>query len=251
MSLEHTRLASVGTRSGDRVALLVVDSHLVLADALGQQLGKEVGPSRVEVARSMEDAHLALEGNGPDILIVHDARSVRDQLGVLRELVAWDVDVLVLALSGSDDTGTIIDALRAGARGWVSKDMDLGALVSAIEQVSHGNLYLSPPVVTSVVDRMLNALPARSFDHDFIDSLSHREMEILRCLVAGLSKREIAARLFLSIHTVRSHVQRMLRRANQHSTLSLIALARQVGVPPIDTEPRRPHLSGERGFPDP
>ena len=233
-SVERDQLLAVRPAAGDMVVLLVVDSHLVFADALAGQLRKEIGPRSVHVARSVEEARQMVEADGSDVLVVHDEQRARDELAMLRELQAHELDVLVLVLSGNEDVTTIIEALRAGARGWISKDMDLDALVDAIAQVSAGRLFLSLPVMTSVVHRLLSTLPVDSVSHSFIDSLTQRELEILRCLVAGMSKREIAARLFLSIHTVRSHVQRLMRRADQHSTLSLIAMARHVGVPPID-----------------
>lgn len=220
--------------NGRTVVLVVIDSHLLFADALAEQLRREIGTSRVVVAQSVTEACESLDPGQPDVVVVHDEHRGHDELGTLHELARHDVDVLVLVLSGTEDVTTIIDALRSGARGWISKDMDMGSVVAAIEQVAQGYLFLSPPVLTTVLHRFLTSMPVVGGNHAFVDSLSQRELEILRCLVAGMSKAEIASRLYLSIHTVRSHIQRMMRRSDQHSTLSLVALARHVGVPPID-----------------
>ena len=223
------------------VVLLVGGSHLVFADALAAQLRESIGPRAVHVAHSVGQARAILDGDGDDVVVLHDEMRTHDGLGMLQELTSAPVDIVVLVLSGTDEVATVIEALRAGASGWISKDMNLEALTEAIAQVAEGHLYLSPPVMSSVLRTLLATLPTHSVTHDFVDSLTQREMEILRCLVAGMTKREVADRLFLSIHTVRSHVQRMMRRADQHSTLALVAMARQVGVPPIeDSQPGPP-----------
>ena len=232
----YSDLSPVAGETGEMVVLLVVDSHLVFADALADQLRKEIAPREVCVVHSLEEARTTLRTQRSDVVVVHDERRVQEELGTLHGLAQQDVDTPILVLSGNEDVATIIAALRAGARGWISKDMDLHSLVEAIGQVAQGHLFLSPPVLTSVVAELLNAAPPVSGSHSFIDSLSQRELQILRCLVAGMSKQEIAAHLFLSIHTVRSHVHRMMKRADQHSTLSLVAMARHVGVPPIELD---------------
>ena len=233
----YSDLSPVAGEAGEMVVLLVVDSHLVFADALADQLRKEIGPREVCVAHSLEEARTTLGKQRSDVVVVHDERRVHEELGTLHGLASQqDVDALILVLSGNEDVATIIAALRAGARGWISKDMDLHSLVEAIGQVAQGHLFLSPPVLTSVVRELLDTAPPVRGSHSFIDSLSQRELQILRCLVAGMSKQEIAAHLFLSIHTVRSHVHRMMKRADQHSTLSLVAMARHVGVPPIELD---------------
>ena len=240
MSEDPKRGKTAGSRSP--VALLVVDSHRVFADALAEQLCSEIEPRGVHVAYSVEEASAALATGDDEVVVIHEEPGAGDGLTMLRELAPRAVDAPVLVLSRSDDVETVIRALRAGARGWISKDMDLEGLLEAMAQVARGHVYLSPPVLSSVVQRLLSAPPEESGGNGFIDSLSQREMEILRCLVAGMSKREVAARLYVSIHTVRSHVQRMMQRAGQHSTMALVAMARSVGVPPMDQD----HLDARR-----
>lgn len=247
-SQEHTELRLPGGAAGQVIALLVVDSHLVFADALADQFRKEIGLHTVHVAHSVEEACTLLEGTVPDVVIVHDESLAHDELAMLDKLTAQSVNVLVLVLSVSEEANTIIAALRGGARGWISKDMDLESLKTAIAQVAQGNLFLSPPVLTTVVRRLLASVPKETAGHRFVDSLSQRELEIMQCLVGGMTKNEIAAHLFLSIHTVRSHVQRMMNRADEHSTVSLIALARHEGISLLDKDDLRPPgLKGAEG----
>jgi DNA-binding NarL/FixJ family response regulator len=110
-------------------------------------------------------------------------------------------------------------------------------------------------MTSDVIRELLSTSGATVRFDDFVDSLSSRELEILRCLVAGMTRREIAGRLFLSVHTVHSHVKRMLRRADQHSALSLVAMVRQLGVTPIDRDdtaaiPTQPRDSDRRSRAD-
>ena len=84
--------------------------------------------------------------------------------------------------------------------------------------------------------RLLDALRAekRAERRDFVSDLSPREYEVLRCLVAGMTKKEVAQRLFLSVNTVRTHVQHLLRAADVHTTLALVTAARELDVTGID-----------------
>jgi DNA-binding NarL/FixJ family response regulator len=91
-------------------------------------------------------------------------------------------------------------------------------------------MYLPPTMVKPVVRQLLSEARGPQPGPSFVDDLSQRELEVLRCLVSGMTRREIAARLYLSVNTVRTHVQRLLRRADQHSTMALVATARDLGV---------------------
>ena len=97
-------------------------------------------------------------------------------------------------------------------------------------------MVLSPTAVEPIVVRLLDSIRAetRAGRKDFVSALSPREYEVLRCLVAGMSKKEIAQRLYLSVNTVRTHVQHLLYAADEHSTIALVAAARELNVTGID-----------------
>jgi DNA-binding NarL/FixJ family response regulator len=171
------------------------------------------------------------------VLIV-DFEVGSDRTGrLLSELYSRPLEHPVVVLSTIADSRTVVAALESGVRGWVNTDASFATLWSAVREVLAGRMVLSSTVVEPLVTRLLEALRRdRSLTHrpDFVAQLSPREMEVLRCLVAGMNKQEIAARLFVSVNTVRTHVQHLLRHADEHTTLALVAAARELGVTGID-----------------
>jgi DNA-binding NarL/FixJ family response regulator len=139
-------------------------------------------------------------------------------------------------LSNRNDHRDVVAALESGVRGWTTTDYPFATIWEAVREVANGHMVLSPTVVEPIVAHLLDAVraarpPGR---RDFVGDLSPREYEVLRCLVAGMTKKEIAHRLFLSVNTVRTHVQHLLKAADEHTTLSLVAAARELNVSGID-----------------
>ena len=122
----------------------------------------------------------------------------------------------VLVLSGQSDHRDVVAAFESGVRGWATTDYTFATLWTAVREVASGHMVLSPAAVEPLVSRLLDAIRAEHRDQrrDFVSDLSPREYEVLRCLVAGMTKKEIAQRLYLSVNTVRTHVQHLLRAAD-------------------------------------
>jgi DNA-binding NarL/FixJ family response regulator len=127
-----------------------------------------------------------------------------------------------------------VRALEAGASGWLPKTTQLNALVAAVREVLDGHMYLAPTTVRPVLLHLLTEIRRQRATAAFVDDLTPRELDVLRCLVSGMTRSEVAQHLFVSTNTVRTHVQNLLRRSGQHSTLSLVALARSHNVSGID-----------------
>ena len=219
----------------DRV--LVVDDHRVFAEVLAEHLHRRAGVERVEVAHSLDQARVVLRRFEPQVVLLDYDMGGSTGTELLPELRTWRPPLAVVMLSAVTDPDAVIAALEAGADGWVGKDGRLDLLLGASTQVLAGDLYLSPPTLRAVLTRLLEDRAGGSA-RTFVDALSARELEVLRCLVAGMSRAEVAKRLFISPNTVRTHVQNLLGRADVHSTVALVAAARAAGVLPL--EPERP-----------
>jgi len=141
-------------------------------------------------------------------------------------------DVAVVVISDSMDAGVIAEVVRAGARGWVQSTSGLEHLVSVVRGVRKGESWFPPLLTTLLVDRLLETEQTKQEQSSALSVLSSREREILECLRQGMTRPEIAEQLFLSPHTVRTHINNVLRKLCVHSTLAAVSLAR--GAPPLD-----------------
>ncbi|MFD7639938.1 LuxR C-terminal-related transcriptional regulator [Kitasatospora sp. NPDC059795] len=143
-----------------------------------------------------------------------------------------------VVLATADDPQRAVRALQAGAGGWVARESSLGALMAVIRGVLREETHLPPALLTGVVRELTSARRDRSESERLVAALTPREEEVLRCMVAGLGRQAVAERLFLSPHTVRTHMQNVLGKLGVHSTLAAVAVARRAGIAP--SEPAAP-----------
>jgi DNA-binding NarL/FixJ family response regulator len=146
-------------------------------------------------------------------------------------------EVRSVVLAERDDPRQAASALQAGAGGWVAKDCSLSRLLQVIRGVLKDETHLPPALLTGVLKELTASRRHRTESERLVESLTPREREVLRCMVAGLGRKAVAERLYLSPHTVRTHMQNVLGKLGVHSTLAAVALARRAGVGPVDLEP--------------
>ena len=135
-----------------------------------------------------------------------------------------------LALSVSDAAEDVIALIRAGARGYVTKNIAGAELAEAIARVRGGDAYFSPRLAGFVLDAFASG-PVVEEDDPAVDSLTRRELDVLRLLARGYTYKEIAERLFISVKTVETHASNILRKtqtSNRHQ-LTRWAVARDLG----------------------
>ncbi|MFI7009856.1 LuxR C-terminal-related transcriptional regulator [Streptomyces sp. NPDC050145] len=244
-----------------RIRVLVVDDHRIFAESLAAALAAEPD---VEVAaagsgpaalRCLERA--AGEGRRFDVMLVDAdlgtaaAEGLRppaavpdgaaqdglvDGISLVAGVRSGRPAVRTVVLAERDDPRRAALALQAGASGWVAKDCSLSRLLTVIRGVLRDETHLPPALLTGVLRELTAARKHRTESEQLVESLTPREREVLRCMVAGLGRKAVAERLFLSPHTVRTHMQNVLGKLGVHSTLAAVALARRAGVGPADLE---------------
>ncbi|WP_415952770.1 LuxR C-terminal-related transcriptional regulator [Streptomyces sp. KLOTTS4A1] len=243
-----------------RIRVLVVDDHRIFAESLAAALAAEPdvdvtavgsGPAAL---RGLERA--AGEGRRFDVLLVdadlgsgvpdprlppHDgaepgAEGFVDGISLVAGVRSSQPAVRTVVLAEKDDPRRAALALQAGACGWVAKDCSLSRLLTVIRGVLRDETHLPPALLTGVLRELTAARKHRTESERLVESLTPREREVLRCMVAGLGRKAVAERLFLSPHTVRTHMQNVLGKLGVHSTLAAVALARRAGVGPADLE---------------
>ncbi|MGZ4429064.1 MAG: response regulator [Nocardioidaceae bacterium] len=206
-----------------------MDDHQIFTDVLSARLSSVEGVRAVEVASSVTVARALLNTTRPDLILLDYHLDGHEGIELLDHLACLEHPPRVIMTSSSFDENEVIASLRAGAHGWAVKGHSFEALLTGISEVLHGRTYLPPVLVGPVLRRLMNG-SATDAEPSFVDDLSPRELEVLQLLVAGLSRAEVAERLVVSPNTVRTHVQNLLKAADVHSTLALVAVAREAGV---------------------
>jgi DNA-binding NarL/FixJ family response regulator len=188
----------------------------------------------LEVVGEAEDGVQALElawRQLPDVVLM-DVRMPRlDGVEATRRLVAAGSEARVLILTTFDLDEYVFEALRAGASGFLLKDVQPAQLVDAVRVVAHGEALLAPTVTRRLLDRFAGSLPgAPEPPAPELAELTDREREVLALLAEGLSNAELAERLFLSETTVKTHVSSILRKLGLRDRVQAVVLAYQAGL---------------------
>ncbi|GAA3887615.1 response regulator transcription factor [Saccharothrix violaceirubra] len=179
-----------------------------------------------EAADGREAVALA-RATRPDVVLMDVRMPVMDGLEATARIVA-ETDARVLVLTTYDVDDSVYAALRAGASGFLLKDVRPAELVDAVRVVARGDALLAPQVTRRLLDRFVGALPPPS--PQALDVLTGRETEVLRLVALALSNAEIADRLFLSETTVKSHVSALLRKLGLRDRVQAVVFAYDVGL---------------------
>lgn len=221
-------------RDSGPYGVFLVDDHGVFRSGVRAELGGEAGIGIVGESGTVPESIEKIVATRPDVVLldvhmpggggVAVLRGVRDRLGE-------DAPVF-LALSVSDAAEDVIATIRAGARGYVTKTISGGELADAVRRVAEGDAVFSPRLAGFVLDSFTgrSAAPEPALDPE-LDSLTRREMEVLRLLARGYTYREIAEELFISIKTVETHASNVLRKTQQsnRNALTRWAANRHIG----------------------
>jgi DNA-binding NarL/FixJ family response regulator len=187
----------------------------------------------LEVVGEAEDGLEAVELAGrldPDVILM-DVRMPRlDGVEATRRLVGSGSRARVIVLTTYDLDEVVYEAIRAGASGFLLKDVQPAQLVDAIRVVAAGDALLSPSITRRLLDRFAQTLPDRRPPPASLASLTEREVEVLRLLASGLSNAELAAQLFVSEATVKTHVGRVLAKLGLRDRVQAVVYAYENGL---------------------
>jgi DNA-binding NarL/FixJ family response regulator len=182
------------------IKVLVVDDHAVVRTGLGQLLATAPDLELVGEAKDGQEAVEAAETAAPDVILMDISMPVLDGVEATRRIVARDPDARIVMLTSLADNRQILDALEAGASGYLLKHAAPDELLGAIRSAAAGDAPLDPKAARALLDSRRVA-PA---DKD--KTLSARELEVLRLVAQGLANKQIARRLGISERTVKAHL---------------------------------------------
>jgi DNA-binding NarL/FixJ family response regulator len=205
------------------VKVLLVDDHRMFTELLTQQLSEHRDIEVTGVAHTAADAIVRARDDPPDVAVLDYRLPDGDGATVAAVLRRDHPGLRMVMLSGYQDEATLRRAVEAGCCGFVSKDSAIDELVDSVRSAHAGNAPISPLLLARL-------LPGLCHDGEHVRaSLTRRELEVMQLLADGASNQAIAERLFISLHTVRNHVQRIITKLGVHSKLEAVAVATRVG----------------------
>jgi two-component system response regulator NreC len=206
------------------IRVLLADDHAVVREGLRALLEREPDVRVVaEAADGREALRLAGETR-PDVAALDFSMPLLNGLDAARELAARERGPRTILLTMHDDERYVLEAVRAGVRGYVVKKQAAADLVRAIREVAAGRVYLSPGVSAAVAEAIRSGAPAPSED------LTAREREVLQLVAEGKTTKEIGAILGVSVKTVDAHRTRLMKKLDLHDIAGLTRYAIRQGL---------------------
>ncbi len=215
------------------VRLLLVDDQRLMREGLRTLLELEPGLAVAGEASNGEEALARYAELRPDVVLMDVRMPMLDGVEATRRLVTQHPGARVIILTTFDDDEYVFEGLRAGALGYLLKDVSMEELAEAIRTVMAGGVLIQPSVARKVVAefaRLRPSAPPPASPTALIEPLSEREIAILRLLAEGLTNREIAERLFLAEGTVKNYVTNILGKIGARDRTQAVLRARELGL---------------------
>ena len=215
------------------VRVMVVDDHPMWRDAVERDL-EAAGHQVVAVAADGREALARFPAAAPQVVVLDLQIPGHDGVEVTGRMLAHEPTTKVLILSASGEQADVLEAIKAGATGYLVKSASSADLIQAVERVAEGDAVFTPGLAGLVLGEFRRV--ADGPQDDPVDQLTERETEILKMVATGMSYKQIAQRLVLSHRTVQNHVQNTLRKLQMNNRVQLTRWAIEHGLDGDDGE---------------
>lgn len=219
--------------------VLLVDDHTVVRQGLKALFSHEPDIEIVGEAENGREALALIPTLTPDVVLMDISMPGLNGIEATRQINQGFPQVKIIILSMHANEEYVFQVLRAGAVGYVLKQSDSLEVLAAIRAAQSGGSFLSPPISRAVIDGYMHRAEAR-YAADEAEVLTSREREVLQLLAEGLSNREIAAQLSISVKTVESHRSNMMSKLNLSNKTELVKYALRKGWATLEAPPPTP-----------
>lgn len=204
--------------------IVIADDHALFRDSLRSLLAARDLEVVGEARTGKEAIELAWQLK-PDVVLMDLMMPEMDGLEATKRLAAELPDVKVIVLTASDDEANLFEAIKAGAKGYLLKDLEADRFFSLLHGVTEGEPALTPSLARKLLDEFARPKPAAREEYD-PDALTEREQEVLELMVDGItSNRRLASELGVSENTVKFHVRNILDKLHLHNRAQVVAYA--------------------------
>jgi DNA-binding NarL/FixJ family response regulator len=212
------------------IRVVLVDDQELVRTGFAMVVDSQSDLTVVGQAANGSQALDVVATTSPDVVLMDVRMPVLDGVEATRRLLARHPSVRVIVLTTFDLDDHAYAALKAGASGFLLKDASAEDVLAAIRAVHSGDAVLAPSTTRRLIERVAPGLPGPSTGPDPLERLTDREREVLGRIARGDSNAEIAARLFLSEATVKTHVGRILTKLGLRDRVHAVVLAYEIGL---------------------
>ena len=212
------------------IRVLIADDQALVRGGFRLILEAQRDIKVVGEAQDGEDALAQARGLRPDVVLMDIRMPKLDGLEATRRLLSRDGESRVLVLTTLDADEYVYEAMKAGASGFLLKDVRPEQLADAVRVVASGDALLAPAITRRLIEDFVRRPPPGSGPPVELAELSDRELEVLKLIAQGLSNAEIAASLFLSEATVKTHVTHILAKLRLRDRVQAVVLAYECGL---------------------
>lgn len=206
------------------IRILLADDHAIVREGLRALLARESDMQVVAEAGDGREALRLAQKMRPDVAAMDLSMPLLNGLEAARQMVSWERGPRPILLTMHAEDRYVLEALRAGVRGYVLKKQAAADLVRAIHEVASGSVYLSPGISTVVAEAIRSPVPLPE------DALTAREREVLQLVAEGKTTKEISAILGVSVKTADAHRTRLMQKLDIHDIAGLTRYAIRQGL---------------------
>ena len=226
MTEDDSGVTPIVPKSGDPIRVLVVDDHALFRRGLQMVLEQE---EDIEVVGEAGDGAEAVERAAdavPDIVLMDVRMPKRGGIDACTAIKDAVPSAKIIMLTISDEEADLYDAIKAGASGYLLKEISIEEVAAAIRAVNEGQSLISPSMASKLLTEFASMIK-RTDDRQQVPTprLTDREMEVLKLVAKGLNNRDIAKQLFISENTVKNHIRNILEKLQLHSRMEAVVYA--------------------------
>ena len=232
-----TRDSANVTDASDGIRVLVADDHALFRQALRGILSTEPDLELIGEAGDGEEAVRMATELVPDVVLMDVRMPKLAGIEAARQISTDLPTTKIVMLTVSDEDSDLFEAIKAGASGYLLKEVDPAEIADAVRQIHSGQSLLSPAVASKLVSEFA-ALSKRADEKAMRPSLTGRELEVLTLAADGLTNRQIGRRLEISENTVKNHIRNILEKLHMHSRMEAVLYAVREELIDLESKPK-------------
>jgi DNA-binding NarL/FixJ family response regulator len=218
------------TQEAAAMRILIVDDHILFREGLVGLLRSQPDTEVVGECGTVQEAITLAAKFKPEIVLMDFSLPDGTGLDATRAILAEEPDARIIFLTVHDNDERLISAMRAGAKGYLLKNLSVSKLLASLRALDRGEAAISRTMMARILEEFAQSTPLSELEPSPLVELTSREIEVLRELSAGITNQEIAVRLFISENTVKNHIHNILDKLRLNNRREAIDFARKHGL---------------------